>query len=157
MRPATIVRYSVALTTPQGAPLETFKEFTFEAAHCSLPFEGLHGHSFKVRIVLRGEAHPEYGWSHNLYDVDKHVGEVRAMVHNRLLNDVEGLEFPSLENTTRWLYQQLSARIDGLAEVTLSRGRDGDSEGCRYSGPVRRMPNFAQALTTTPYLATERV
>jgi 6-pyruvoyltetrahydropterin/6-carboxytetrahydropterin synthase len=117
--------------------VETFKEFTFEAAHSSMPYEGLHGHSFKVRIVLRGEPHPDFGWSHNLYEVEKPLSEIRAKLNNRYLNEVEGLSFPTLENVTRWIWQQLDDKVDGLSQVTLSRGRDGDAEGCSYSGPAR--------------------
>lgn len=110
--------------------METFKEFTFEAAHRSPPFEGLHGHSFKVQIVLQGEPHPTFGWSHNLYEVDKQITQVRGTLDHAYLNDIEGLPFPTLENVTKWLFHQLDDRIDGLVRVTLSRGRDGDAEGC---------------------------
>lgn len=110
--------------------METFKEFTFEAAHRSPPFEGLHGHSFKVRIFVGGDAHPQFGWSHNLYDVEKEVSALRGRLDHKYLNDIEGLPFPTLENVTRWIFRELHGRLDGLTRVEMSRGRDGDAEGC---------------------------
>ena len=113
---------------------ETFKEFTFEAAHQTPPFSGLHGHSFYVTIYLRGNADPVYGWSHNLYDVDAVVEEVRGQVDNQYLNDIQGLSVPSLENVSRWLWNKFHNKIAGLDRVTVSRGSAGQREGCSYSG-----------------------
>ncbi len=83
---------------------------------------------------MRGEPHPQFGWSHNFYEIEKPLAEVRARLDHRYLNDVEGLAFPTLENVTRWIWNQLDGQIAGLARVTLSRGREGDAEGCSYSG-----------------------
>ena len=53
--------------------LETFVEFTFEAAHQIPPYSGMHGHSFKVVVYLNGKPDPVFGWTHNLYDVEAAV------------------------------------------------------------------------------------
>jgi 6-pyruvoyltetrahydropterin/6-carboxytetrahydropterin synthase len=116
--------------------LETFKEFTFEAAHQTPPFSGLHGHSFYVTVFMRGEPDPIYGWSHNLYEVDTVVGEVRSRLDSCYLNDVDGLNVPSLENVARWLWNQFDNRITGLNRVTVRRGTEGQREGCSYNGRV---------------------
>ncbi|SUE44995.1 6-pyruvoyl trahydropterin synthase family protein [Roseomonas gilardii] len=114
--------------------IETLKEFTFEAAHQLPPFSGLHGHSFLVQVFLRGEPDPVYGWSHNLYEVEKVVEKVRLKVDHTYLNDIEGLEHPSLENVARWIWNQLAGDLDGLDRVMVRRGPDGLAEGCTYSG-----------------------
>ena len=114
--------------------IETLKDFTFEAAHQLPPFSGLHGHSFLVQVFLRGEPDPVYGWSHNLYEVEKVVEKVRLKVDHTYLNDIEGLEHPSLENVARWIWGQLSTELDGLDRVVVRRGPDGLAEGCTYSG-----------------------
>jgi 6-pyruvoyltetrahydropterin/6-carboxytetrahydropterin synthase len=41
--------------------IELFKEFTFEAAHSVPAYSEVHGHSFIVEVVLRGEPDPVYG------------------------------------------------------------------------------------------------
>ena len=113
---------------------ETFIEFTFEAAHQTPPFSGLHGHSFRARVYLRGEPDPVYGWSHNLYEVEPVIAGMRDELDHKYLNDVAGLEVPSLENVTRWLWQRLDGRLRGVDRVELRRGADGSAEGCCFSG-----------------------
>ncbi len=39
---------------------ETFREFSFEAAHQTPPFSTLHGHSFRVLVTLHGEFDPVF-------------------------------------------------------------------------------------------------
>ena len=113
---------------------ETFKEFTFEAAHQTPPHSGLHGHSFRVEVVLTGERDPVFGWTHNLYEVAPKVEAVRQQLDHRYLNEIEGLETPTLENITRWIWTKLDADIPGVARVVVRRGSEGQVEGCTYSG-----------------------
>ena len=115
---------------------ETFCEFSFEAAHKTPPYSELHGHSFLVRVVLKGPPDPTYGWSHNLYDVEPVVEEIRGQLDHRYLNDVEGLSVPSLENVARWVWTRLSARVEGLDHIVVSRGSEGRREGCVFRGPA---------------------
>lgn len=113
---------------------ETFKEFTFEAAHETPPYSTLHGHSFRVELVLRGEPHPRFGWSHNLDDVEAIVAGLKSEVDHRYLNDIRGLEVPTLENITRWIWERLDAELKGLDRVIVRRGCIGQTEGCSYAG-----------------------
>jgi 6-pyruvoyltetrahydropterin/6-carboxytetrahydropterin synthase len=113
--------------------IETFREFTFEAAHQTPPYSGLHGHSFLVRIFLRGEPHPQFGWSHNMFDVEPIVEAVRRDLDQRYLNDVPGLQVPTLENVARWLWERMSPMLPGLHRVTVQRGMPGMVEGCTYA------------------------
>ena len=112
---------------------ETFREFSFEAAHATPPYSGLHGHSFRVSVSLHGEPDPVFGWSHNLYEVDPVFEEVKSLVDHKYLNDVPGLETPTLENVTRWMWAQLDQRLAGVGKVTVRRGNDGQAEGCTVS------------------------
>jgi len=121
--------------------VETFIEFTFEAAHKLPPFAELHGHSFKVALYLQGTPDPVYGWSHNLYDVEKAIAEVREQVDHKYLNDL--VQVPSLENVARWIWEKLDARLPGVDRIVLSRGREGSAEGCTCSRP--RAPAAALA------------
>ncbi len=52
---------------------------------------------------------------------------------HRLLNDVEGLESPTLEHIAIWLWNRLQNRVPGLVEIEIAR--DSCNEGCIYSGP----------------------
>jgi 6-pyruvoyltetrahydropterin/6-carboxytetrahydropterin synthase len=118
--------------------LETFKEFTFEAAHQTPPFSGLHGHSFTVCIYLQGEPDPVYGWTHNLTDVDAIVDGIKKRIDHKYLNDVKGLEVPTLENVTNWLYTELSQALSGVNRVMVRRGMDGQAEGCMVGAGTRK-------------------
>jgi 6-pyruvoyltetrahydropterin/6-carboxytetrahydropterin synthase len=114
--------------------LETFKEFTFEAAHATPPHSGLHGHSFRVEVFLRGKPDPIYGWSHNLVDVDQVITVLKEKIDHRYLNDVAGLEVPTIENVARWIWEQLRPDLKGLHRVVVRRGCEGQVEGTSYAG-----------------------
>src|SRR4051794_19210900 len=114
--------------------LETFVEFTFEAAHQLLPHSGLHGHSFRVVVYLTGKPDPIFGWTHNLYDVEAVVAAMRQRLDHSYLNEIEGLEIPSLENIASWIWRGLDQNIAGLDRVLVRRGIEGAGEGCSYSG-----------------------
>ncbi|MFM9942409.1 MAG: 6-pyruvoyl trahydropterin synthase family protein [Hyphomicrobiaceae bacterium] len=110
--------------------METFKQFSFEAAHQTPPYSGLHGHSFVVCLYLTGEPDPVYGWTHNMTELEKSIDAIRQQIDHKYLNDVEGLEVPTLENVTRWLCDRLDQCVAGLDRVAVQRGRDGQMEGC---------------------------
>ena len=130
--------------------METFCEFSFEAAHKTPPYSDLHGHLFFVRVVLKGEPDPVYGWSHNLYEVEPVLEEVRRQLDHRYLNEIEGLAVPTLENVARWLWNRLEGRISGLDQIIVSRAPEGRREGTVYRGPIScktlpQSPNLCQA------------
>lgn len=133
--------------------METFKEFTFEAAHRSPPFEGLHGHSFKVRVFMQGERDPVFGWSHNLYEVDEVLNVVRNQLDHKYLNDIEGLAYATLENVASWIRDQLEPKLPGLTRVILTRGRDGQVEGCIVSVNDAASPPSSDAASQRDLVA----
>jgi 6-pyruvoyltetrahydropterin/6-carboxytetrahydropterin synthase len=114
--------------------LEMFREFTFEAAHKTTSDTPLHGHSFKVKLVLTGEPTPIVGWTHDLFEVEPIVNAVRSCVDHTYLNDIEGLETPTLENIARWLWERFDAAIKGVDRVEVRRGLEGSAEGAVYRG-----------------------
>jgi 6-pyruvoyltetrahydropterin/6-carboxytetrahydropterin synthase len=118
--------------------LETFLEFTFEAAHTTPPYTRPHGHSFRAKVVLRGAPDPVYGWSHDLTKVEPVIEAVRRELDHKYLNDIEGLAMPTLENVARWIWQRLEGTLAGLDQVVVRRGVDGHVEGCAYRGPKRK-------------------
>ena len=67
---------------------------------------------------------------------------------HRYLNDVSGLEVPTLENLTRWIWHQLDSSLTGVDRVEVSRGQSGSVEGCIYSGPTgdERQASISEAL-----------
>ena len=118
--------------------LETFIEFSFEAAHKVPPYSGVHGHTFKATVYLNGERDPIFGWTHNLYDLEAVIGGLKQQLDNSYLNEIDGLEVPSLENVAVWIWDRLDNQVAGLDRIMLRRGLDGAGEGCCYSGRTMR-------------------
>lgn len=113
------------------------KQFTFEAAH-RLPMVPkdhkcfrLHGHSFRVEVVVEGEINPESGWLIDYDDIRKAFEPLRLRLDHYYLNEVEGLENPTSENLALWIWERLKPSLKELSmlvvhETCMSR--------CEYSG-----------------------
>ena len=123
--------------------MRIYKEFFFEAAHflpsapAGHPNARVHGHSFRVRVTLDGEPHDETGLVMNLDDVEKAIVDAREALDHRMLNEVDGLQAPTLERISIWLWDRLHNRLPGLAEIEVAR--DSCHEGCVYRGPRLRL------------------
>ena len=112
--------------------LEIEKDFQFEAAHyfghadANDLFKKLHGHSFKGKVIVRGETQSEKGWIKDLWKIEETIKEVVAPLDHALLNEVEGLEQPALEQIAQWIFERLSPRIEGLYCVEVGRPSCGE-------------------------------
>lgn len=119
--------------------IEISKRFHFDAAHFmphapeGHPYRHVHGHSFEAQITIAGETGEATGWVMDFDEIDRLITDVRAQLDHRLLNDVNGLAVPTLENLTAWLWDRLSERLSGLVEVTVSRQSIGQS--CTLRAP----------------------
>jgi len=119
--------------------MKIFREFYFEAAH-HLPHafpEGhpnhfLHGHSFRVRVTLEGKPDVQTGLIADLGDVMDIILETRAKLDHRYLNEITGLEAPTLEVISMWIWRAVIRKIPTLYEVGIYR--DSCNEGCEYNG-----------------------
>ncbi len=101
------------------------KEFHFEAAHAlpSLPAghkcRSIHGHSFKIIITVEGEVDPEIGWIYDHKNISDAMKPLIDAVDHQLLNEVEGLEKPTIELMCAWFWRRLEKKLPGLVEITL--------------------------------------
>ena len=66
-------------------------------------------------------------------DLAAAIADAREALDHRLLNEVEGLRAPTLELVALWLWNRLSNRVPGLAEIHVAR--DTCHEGVVYRGP----------------------
>lgn len=121
--------------------MEISYRFGFDAAHrfAGYPeghrYGGLHGHSFQVEIALEGEPDARTGFVADFAELERTCAGLREKLDHRLLNEVEGLEQPSLERLAQWLWRRLAPEFAGLARVTVRRDSSGQS--CTYRGPAR--------------------
>ncbi len=112
------------------------KSGNFDAAHFlsshndERPYARMHGHSFRLDVELEGELDTQKGWVVDFGDVDDALADLREQLDHRLLNEIEGLEVPTLENITVWVAQKLKQQFPGLVKVSVSRPSIG--EACHY-------------------------
>ncbi len=118
------------------AMVELTQEFGFDAAHY-MPFkdEGheyrrMHGHSFYAEVTIRGEIDPATGWLRDLGEVKATLDAIRETLDHRLLNEIAGLENPTLENLARYIFEAAKARLPEVVRVKLRRPSYGQS--CTY-------------------------
>ncbi|HTK36616.1 MAG TPA: 6-carboxytetrahydropterin synthase [Caulobacteraceae bacterium] len=112
---------------------EITKAAAFDAAH-SLPagpradYRRLHGHSFRVEATLRGTmGEAEVGWVEDLGALEAALKAVSDELDHGFLNEVPGLESPTLEHLCLHFAARLKPRFPGLARVTVSRPTVGES------------------------------
>ena len=117
--------------------MEIFKDFTFEAAHRlpNLPAEHkcsrLHGHSFKVRVHVRGPVEQPVGWIMDFADIKSAFKPIERRLDHYYLNEVEGLENPTSENLARWIWERLRQALPNLSQVVV---QETCTSGCVYRG-----------------------
>ena len=112
--------------------------FTFEAAHYlpsapeGNPNRRLHGHSFAVKVSLQGEqTDPQTGLLLHFDDIRSALEPLRDSLDHRLLNDIAGLEQPTLERIAQHVFAQAAQVLPGVFQVTVTRPTCG--EECVYT------------------------
>jgi 6-pyruvoyltetrahydropterin/6-carboxytetrahydropterin synthase len=117
--------------------IELTQEFGFDAAHYlgqGAPENArLHGHSFYAEVTLRGELNPTTGWLRDLGEIKAVLEDLRARLDHRLLNEVDGIGNPTLENIARYIFVHAKAKLPEVARVKLRRPSYGQT--CVYEAP----------------------
>lgn len=117
--------------------MELFKHFTFEAAH-RLPnapaghkCTRLHGHSFRVTVRVTGPVGPATGWVMDFGEIKAAMQPILDGLDHRYLNEVDGLENPTVENIARWIWLRLKP---GLPQLSAIEMHETCTAGCVYRG-----------------------
>lgn len=118
--------------------VELTREYTFEAAHRlpNVPPEHkcyrMHGHSFRVEVVVAGAVDSRLGWLVDYADISAVVEPLlRNELDHRSLNDVPGLENPTSENLCGWLWNRLRPFLPMLSAITVA---ETCTARCTYRG-----------------------
>lgn len=120
---------------------ELTKSFRFEAAHSiagttrGTASEEIHGHSFRAEVAIRGAPDPATGMIVDLGLVERNMAKVQAALDHKLLNRIEGLGTPTLENLARYIWQHVQ---DNGQVTRVTVFRDSCNEACSYFGEERR-------------------
>lgn len=116
--------------------IELSQEFSFDAAHWlgngAAENRRLHGHSFYAEVTLRGQADPATGFLRDLGEVKRVLDGIRETLDHRLLNEVDGLGVPTLENLARFIHMRAKASLPEVVRVKLRRPSYGQT--CVYEG-----------------------
>jgi len=117
--------------------MEIYKAFRFDAAHrlTGVPPEhkcsSMHGHSYEVEVYLRGPVDPVTGFLMDYGDLVKICEPVFKEMDHSILNEIEGLENPTSETMSLWLWNRLKPNLPLLSKIVL---KETGTSGCIYCG-----------------------
>ena len=106
---------------------ELSQRFDFEAAHTlerridAAPSKRIHGHTYHAEVTLRGQPDPHTGMLMDLGYFRRMLADVRELLDHHLLNEVAGLEKPTLEGLCAFIAGQLREPLPSLVTVKVWR------------------------------------
>lgn len=125
------------LTAAPSTRMDIFRIFTIEAAH-RLPHvpaghkcARVHGHSFRIELHVSGEVDARTGWVMDFADVKAAFQPTFERLDHHYLNEVAGLENPTSENLSRWIWNELKPTLPRLSKVVV---HETCTSGCVYQG-----------------------
>jgi len=117
--------------------MQIYKTFRFDAAHrltgvppthrCS----AMHGHGFEIEVHLRGPVDPRTGFVMDFGDLAKVCEPILKRLDHVILNEIEGLENPTCENISVWLWKILKPQLPLLCQLVV---KETETSGCIYTG-----------------------
>ncbi len=113
-----------------------WRRFRFESAH-RLPnvpsghkCGRMHGHGFEVILHTQTDLRQSHlGVDYD--EIQKHWEELHQLLHHNCLNDISGLENPTSEMISFWIWSRLKRKIPQLSWVTVY---ETSSSGSHYNG-----------------------
>lgn len=110
------------------------KKFWFEAAQ-TVPHikrcEKMHGHSFKIEVSVKGQRSEETGFFYDHALISQAMKPLIELLDHSYLNEIPGLENPTIENICAWFWDRLSPKLPGLYELVL---HETPKARCTYRG-----------------------
>lgn len=117
--------------------MEIYKDFSFDSAHF-LPYvpdghkcKNMHGHTYKLRVFIKGTPDPQLGWIMDFKELKDIVNPLIDRLDHKLINDVEGLDNPTAENITIWIWEMIKPLLHNLSKIELY---ETPTTGVIYSG-----------------------
>ncbi len=114
-----------------------YKQFTFDAAHYlpNVPethkCRTLHGHTYHLTLFFEGEVSEDFGWIVDYSEITALVKPILNLVDHQYLNEVEGLENPTSELISVWLWNKIKPLIPQLKRIEL---KETPTSGAIYEG-----------------------
>lgn len=104
----------------------------FEASHWLRSYRGrperIHGHSWRVEVVLETEVLDDEGMGFDFIEIKKHLRELAGRFDHHDINSVPPFDrlSPTTEHVAKWFCEELRRRLPdaGVVAVTLWEGPD---------------------------------
>jgi 6-pyruvoyltetrahydropterin/6-carboxytetrahydropterin synthase len=96
---------------------EVAVEQSFASAHALRNYKGrcenVHGHNWKVRVVIEGEKLDATGMLVDFLDVKSFMGEILDRIDHQFLNEIPPFDVvnPSAENIAEYFYRQMTGKF----------------------------------------------
>jgi 6-pyruvoyltetrahydropterin/6-carboxytetrahydropterin synthase len=104
---------------------EVSVEQTFAAGHALRNYKGkcenVHGHNFKVRVVIEGEKLDDTGLLVDFLDVKAAMQAIIDRLDHVFLNDVAPFDVknPSAENIAEYFYSEMTRSLKSAVEIRV--------------------------------------
>lgn len=114
-----------------------FKQFSFDSAHFlpNVPdgrrCKEIHGHTYRMVVHLEGELDNKLGWVMDFSEMKKVIAPIVDSIDHKLLNNTPGLENPTCEIITLWLWNKIKPAIPLLKRIEL---HETPTSGAVYEG-----------------------
>ena len=96
---------------------EVAVEQSFASAHALRNYKGrcenVHGHNWRVRVVIEGEKLDQTGMLVDFLDIKSFMGEILDRIDHQFLNEIPPFDVvnPSAENIAEYFYQQMTGKL----------------------------------------------
>ncbi|MBW7868560.1 MAG: 6-carboxytetrahydropterin synthase QueD [Brumimicrobium sp.] len=117
--------------------MQIFKQFTFDSAHF-LPHvpanhkcKRMHGHTYLLKIIVEGELDSHLAWVMDFKDLKDIVGPVIDSLDHHILNEIPGLENPTCEMLSVWIWNKIKPQLPLLKRIELN---ETPTSGAVYEG-----------------------
>lgn len=120
---------------------ELTQRFFFEAAHTLAREHGaegsrrVHGHTYHAELAVSGQPDPGSGMVLDLARLRALAALARERLDHRMLNEVEGLGPPTLENLCAYLWRCFEQ--EGCSPRRVTVWREGMGDACSLTDPAR--------------------
>lgn len=117
--------------------MQIFKQFTFDSAHFlpNVPdghkCKEIHGHTYKMIVYMEGDIEADSGWLMDFGDLKKIIEPIVKSIDHKFLNKIEGLENPTCEMMTIWLWNKIKPNLPSLTKIEL---HETPTSGAIYEG-----------------------
>jgi 6-pyruvoyltetrahydropterin/6-carboxytetrahydropterin synthase len=104
---------------------EVSVEQTFAAGHALRNYKGacenVHGHNFRVQVIIEGERLDETGLLVDFIDVKNSMRAVIGRLDHQFLNEVAPFDVknPSAENIAEYFYTEISGGLNATVPVRI--------------------------------------